>query len=82
MKDIPDMYIPKSTVTKGILGFLKKKLQGTTGQGWSSKKEATPKARPVCETSHVPRESDLRVQNSPMSGAIQIVVQGYIAIVS
>jgi hypothetical protein len=51
-KDIPDMYIPKSAATKGILGFLRKKPQGATNEGLSSKKEPTPKARPVCETSN------------------------------
>jgi hypothetical protein len=57
VKDIPDMYIPESAATKGILGFLRKKLQGTTDQGSSSKKEATSKARPVRETSnHVLQE--------------------------
>jgi hypothetical protein len=30
-KDIPNMYIPESAVTKGILEFLRKKPQGTTG---------------------------------------------------
>jgi hypothetical protein len=30
-KDIPDMYTPESMATKGILAFLKKKLQGASG---------------------------------------------------
>ena len=58
-KDIPDMYIPESAATKGILGFLRKKPQGATDQGSSSKKEATLKARPVCETSnHILQKPD------------------------
>jgi hypothetical protein len=70
-KDIPDMYIPESAATKGILGFLRKKPQGATGQGSSSKKEATSKARPIRETSnHILREPEPRVQNLPASGAI------------
>jgi hypothetical protein len=61
-KNIPDMYIPESTATKGILGFLRKKSQGATGQGSSSKKEATPKARHVRETSNpVPQELEPKV---------------------
>jgi hypothetical protein len=56
-KDIPDMYIPESAATKGILAFLRKKPEGTTGQGSSSKKRAKWKATHVHETSnHVPRE--------------------------
>jgi hypothetical protein len=51
-KDILDMYTSESAATKGILGFLRKKPQGVTGQGSSSTKEAIPKARPVCETSN------------------------------
>jgi hypothetical protein len=81
-KDILDMYIPESAATKGILGFLRKKPQGATGQGSSSKKEAAPMARHVHETSNpVPREPEPRVQNPPTSGAIQTVVQGFTAIV-
>jgi hypothetical protein len=76
------MYTLESAATKGILGFLRKKPQGVTGQGSSSKKEPTPKARPVCETSnHVKQEPESRVQNPPASGAIQTVVQGSTAIV-
>jgi hypothetical protein len=37
-KDIPDMYTPESVATKGILAFLRKKPEGTTGQGSSRKK--------------------------------------------
>jgi hypothetical protein len=51
-KDILDMYTPESAATKGILGFLRKKAQGASGQGSSSKKEATPKATHVRETSN------------------------------
>jgi hypothetical protein len=81
-KDILDMYTPESTAIKGILAFLRKKPKGTTGQGSSSKKGAKQKARHVHETSNpVPREQDPRVQNPPISGAIQTVVQGSTAIV-
>jgi hypothetical protein len=81
-KDIPDMYTPESAATKGILAFLRKKPEGTTGQGSSSKKGAKQKVRHVHETSNpIPREQDPRVQNPPASGAIRIVVQGSTAIV-
>jgi hypothetical protein len=71
------MYTPESTATKGILAFLRKKPEGTTGQGSSSKKGAKRKATHVHETSNfVPREQDPRVQNPPASGAIPTVVQG------
>jgi hypothetical protein len=52
-KDIPDMYTPESAATKGILVFLRKKPQGTTGQGSSSKKGAKQKATHVHETSNL-----------------------------
>jgi hypothetical protein len=81
-KDIPDMYTPESMATKGILGFLRKKPQGATDQGLSSKKEATSKARHVHEISNpVLREPNLRMQNPLASGAIRTVVQGSTAIV-
>jgi hypothetical protein len=51
-KDIPNMYTLESIATKGILGFLKKKPQGASDQGSSSKKEAIPKATHVCKTSN------------------------------
>jgi hypothetical protein len=38
-KDIPDKYTPEFEATKGILAFLRKKPEGTTSQGSSSKKE-------------------------------------------
>jgi hypothetical protein len=61
---------------------LRKKSEGPTGQGSSSKKGAKRKARHVHETNNlVLREQDLRVQNPPVSGAIRTVVQGSIAIV-
>jgi hypothetical protein len=37
-KDIPDMYTLDSAATKGILAFLRKKPEGTIGQGSTSKK--------------------------------------------
>jgi hypothetical protein len=81
-KDIPDMYTSESAATKGILAFLRKKSEGTTGQGSSSKKGAKQKARHIHETSnHVPREQDPRVQNPPASGAIRTAVQGSTATV-
>jgi hypothetical protein len=81
-KDIPDIYTPESAATKGILTFLRKKLEWTTGQGSSSKKGAKQKATHVHETSnHVLREQDPRVQNPPASGAIPTVVQGSTIIV-
>ena len=76
------MYTRESAATKGILAFLRKKLEGTTGQGLSSKKRAKQKARHVHKSSnHVPWEQDPTVQNSPMSGVIWTIVQGSIAIV-
>jgi hypothetical protein len=51
-KDIIDMYTLESAATKGILGFLRKKLQGASSQGSLSRKEATPKATHDCETSN------------------------------
>jgi hypothetical protein len=81
-KDIPNIYTPESAATKGILAFLRKKPEGTTGQGLSSKKGAKQKATHVHETSNpIPREQDLRVQNPLASGAIPTVVQGSIVIV-
>jgi hypothetical protein len=81
-KDIVDMYTLESAATKGILAFLRKKLERTTGQGLSSKKGAKQKARHVHETSNpVPREQDPKVQNPPMSGVIRTVVQGSTVIV-
>jgi hypothetical protein len=74
-KDIPDMYTPESTATKGILGFLRKKPQEASGQGLSSKREAPPKATHVRETSNlIPQEPEPRVQNPPTSGAIRTIV--------
>jgi hypothetical protein len=76
------MYTPESAATKGILAFLRKKPEGTTRQGSSSKKRAKRKATHVHETSNsVPREQDPRVQNPPTSGAIPTVVQGSTVIV-
>jgi hypothetical protein len=81
-KDILDMYIPEFTATKRILGFLKKKLQGASSQGSSSKQEATLKATQVCETNNlIVQKPEPMVQNLPPSGAIQIVVQGFTVIV-
>jgi hypothetical protein len=81
-KDILDMYTPESVVTKGILAFLRKKLEGATGQGSLCKKGAKLKARHVHETNNpVLREHDLGVQNPPASGAIRTVVQGSTTIV-
>ena len=81
-KDILDMYTLESATTKGILAFLRKKPQGTTGQSSSRKKGATPKARHVHETSNlVPQEHDPGVQNPLKSGAIRTIVQGSTAIV-
>jgi hypothetical protein len=81
-KDIPDIYAPESAATKGILAFLRKKLEGATGQGSSHKKGTTPKARHVHKTSNlVSREYDPGVQNLPASRTIRTVVQGSNAIV-
>jgi hypothetical protein len=46
------MYNLESELTKGILGFLSRKLQEPTSGGSLSKKEATPKAAQVGETSN------------------------------
>jgi hypothetical protein len=81
-KDIPDMYTLESAANKGILGFLRKKPQGASSQGSSNKKEATPKATYVCETSNsILREPEPRMQNPPTNRAIRTVVQASIAIV-
>ena len=63
-----DMYTSESVATIGILGFLKKKPQGASGQGLSSKKEATLKAAQVHETSNpIPQKLEPMVQNPPLS---------------
>ena len=51
-KDIPDMYTPESAATKGILAFLRKKLQGNINHGLSSKKGGKWKVRHILETSN------------------------------
>lgn len=44
VRDIPDIYIPESEATKGILAFLRRKPQEDIGQGLSSKKSRKRKA--------------------------------------
>jgi hypothetical protein len=81
-KDIPNMYNPESAVTIGILGFLRKKPQGTSGHGSSSKKEGTPKAAHVSKSSNpILWKLELMVQNPPPNGVLPTLVKGSTTIV-
>ena len=63
-------------------GILRKKLQGASGEGSSSKKEAIPKATQVSETSNSkPQEPKLMVQDPLLSRGIPTLVKGSIAVV-
>jgi hypothetical protein len=77
-KHIPDMYNPELAMTKGILDFLSKKLQGASGGGSTSKKEATPKVVQVGETSNpLPQNLELMVQNPLLRAAIPSLEQDF-----
>jgi hypothetical protein len=76
------MHNPESAMTKRILEFLRKKLQGPSCQGSSNKKEATPKVAQVSNTSNlVPQEPQLMVQNPNLSRGIPTLVKGSTTIV-